>query len=332
MGCFAFLGDMKLGIELFRYSSHPDAPNQLHRLTNLLEKASPEYHEAFYNHTSGVYMSGLQTEQGLSLYLDVVPDSIRSSVLSYLINDIAVTNGGHTTSGIIGIKYVMEALSILDRADVALDLALQTTYPSWGYMIRSEYEPATTVWELWNSDTAGPGMNSRNHHMFGTITSWFYKYVAGIKSLGPGYSRVEIKPNVLRLDIVKASVVSPNGDIRFEYSKHETNDDEDYMTYIYNIILPPGTTGTFFVPIATKDRDIGVERIRDDIVMSVFERGKPIWCDSKFFAGVAGIYKGMKSDSHLEFEISNGSFQFEVRIKTVDEQFLEVIAEKDKYR
>ena len=34
------------------------------------------------------------------------------------------------------------------------------------------YEPATTLWELWNSDTQGPGMNSRNHIMFGTVSSW----------------------------------------------------------------------------------------------------------------------------------------------------------------
>ena len=60
----------------------------------------------------------------------------------------------------------MEVLSSLDRGDVALDLALQTSYPSWGYMINSQYEPATTVWELWESDTEGPHMNSRNHHMF----------------------------------------------------------------------------------------------------------------------------------------------------------------------
>ena len=174
MGAFAFLGDIKLGIEIFRYSDHPDAGSQLNRLTELQTKSSPEYHDAFFNTTSGVYMSGLQTEQVLSLYLDVVPDELQTSILSSLIDDIEITHKGHTTSGIIGIKYAMEVLSKFDRGDVALDLALQKTYPSWGYMINSKYEPATTVWELWESDTAGPGMNSRNHHMFGSITSWFY--------------------------------------------------------------------------------------------------------------------------------------------------------------
>lgn len=36
-------------------------------------------------------------------------------------------------------------------------------------------EPATTMWELWNSDQEGPGMNSRNHIMFGTVSSFLHK-------------------------------------------------------------------------------------------------------------------------------------------------------------
>ena len=37
---------------------------------------------------------------------------------------------------------------------------------------REAGEPATTLWELWNSDEAGPGMNSRNHIMFGGNGVW----------------------------------------------------------------------------------------------------------------------------------------------------------------
>jgi len=42
-------------------------------------------------------------------------------------------------------------------------MTLQNTYPSYGYEIEGvgNDEPATTLWELWNSDVAGPGMNSR---------------------------------------------------------------------------------------------------------------------------------------------------------------------------
>ncbi|KAL3908065.1 MAG: hypothetical protein SGILL_008626, partial [Bacillariaceae sp.] len=253
MSSFAFMSQLILGMELFRNSPHPDAPNQLQRLQIRFAKATPEYHTVFFNHTIGAYMSGLQTEQALSLYLGAVPVDSMPSVISYLINNIKITNGGHLTSGIIGTKYIMEVLSLLDRGDVAMDLALQTTYPSWGYMIHNEYEPATTVWELWNSDTAGPSMNSRNHHMFGSISSWFYKYVAGIKPLKPGFSHVQIKPNVLRLQNASAVVASPYGDISFCYHKQR------HGLFNYDITLPIGTCATFVVPIALDDRPIAPE-------------------------------------------------------------------------
>ena len=42
---------------------------------------------------------------------------------------------------------------------------------------------ATTVWELWNGDTADPAMNSGNHVMqIGDLAVWMYEYLAGIRS------------------------------------------------------------------------------------------------------------------------------------------------------
>ena len=38
---------------------------------------------------------------------------------------------------------------------------------------------ATTIWELWNGDTANPAMNSRNHVMLlGDLLIWFYEDLA----------------------------------------------------------------------------------------------------------------------------------------------------------
>jgi alpha-L-rhamnosidase len=312
-GAFAFLRDLKVGMELFRYSPHADAPFMLRRLTDLFMKTAPEFHHSFYNETSGVYMSGLQTEQALPLYLGVVPDDVQPSVLTHLVNDIQVTHGGHTTSGIIGIKYGMEALSMLGRGDVALDLALQTTYPSWGYMIQNQYEPSTTVWELWNSDNDDPGMNSRNHHMFGSVSSWFYKYVAGIIPLKPGFSHVQIKPNVLRLDGLSAKVTCPYGDINFVYSKLEDT------LFGYDITLPPGTVGTFIVPIATDDKSIGTTTEGHPMEITILEGGKVIWFGSKFISYRAGILEATRVGNYVQLELSNGSYQFQISVALRDD-------------
>ena len=52
---------------------------------------------------------------------------------------------------------------------------------------------ATTIWERWEYET-GYGMNSHNHPMYGSISAWFYKYLAGISAEAPGFAAVKIQP------------------------------------------------------------------------------------------------------------------------------------------
>jgi len=47
----------------------------------------------------------------------------------------------------------MRTLTDNGRPDVAYQIATQKTYPGWGYMVE---KGATTIWELWNGDTADP--------------------------------------------------------------------------------------------------------------------------------------------------------------------------------
>jgi alpha-L-rhamnosidase len=79
---------------------------------------------------------------------------------------------------LIGGQYLCRVLSDHGRADLVYGLATKTTYPSWGYMVANG---ATTIWELWNGNTADPTMNSGNHVMLvGDLVIWLYEYVVGI--------------------------------------------------------------------------------------------------------------------------------------------------------
>ena len=73
--------------------------------------------------------------------------------------------------GILGAKYLLNALTENGRADVAYRIASQKDLPSWGWWLE---QGATTLWEQWN------GTESHNHIMFGDISAWFYKALAGI--------------------------------------------------------------------------------------------------------------------------------------------------------
>jgi Bacterial alpha-L-rhamnosidase. len=86
----------------------------------------------------------------------------------------------------------MRTLTEYGRGDLALQIAANDTYPSWGYMV---HNGATTIWELWNGNTADPAMNSGNHVMLlGDLILWEYEYLGGIRALEPGYKKIQLKP------------------------------------------------------------------------------------------------------------------------------------------
>jgi hypothetical protein len=144
-----------------------------------------------------VYAGGGQTAHALALALGCAPTpEVREAAVAHFVADIT-GNGNHTTCGIIGWRFQLEALSKNGHADLAYALMTQTTYPSIGYEILDPRgEPATTLWELWDSDAEGPSMNSRNHIMFGGNGIWLHTYVGGIDNApgSIGYAHARIAP------------------------------------------------------------------------------------------------------------------------------------------
>ena len=106
---------------------------------------------------------GLISAAGVSSYLlfffhkipGLVPDTVKDGVLKHLVNDIVNVHTNHTTCGIIGWRWELDVLSANGYGDVAYALITQKTYPSYGYEILNPVEPATSIWELWNSDSQG---------------------------------------------------------------------------------------------------------------------------------------------------------------------------------
>src|SRR5207248_11361488 len=115
-------------------------------------------------------------------------------IADVLVKDIEKRNM-HLSTGFVGTCYLMRALSMAARDDVAYQLLLNDTFPSWGYTIS---KGATTIWERWNGDTGDPGMNSYNHYSFGAVGEWLYRYMAGIDSApGAAYKHIVIHPRIL---------------------------------------------------------------------------------------------------------------------------------------
>ena len=108
------------------------------------------------------------------------PTDQRQPVFEHLVKKINEETHGHVGTGLVGGQWLNRVLTAGGRADLAYGFATTREYPSWGYMVAKD---ATTVWELWNGDTADPAMNSGNHVMLvGDLVIWLYENLAGIQT------------------------------------------------------------------------------------------------------------------------------------------------------
>jgi len=180
-----------------------------------------DFNKNWYKGGSTGYADGKQTANALALALPglVDPNNV-AGVVKALVNDITA-HGIHFTTGIVGVAQLFPVLSANGQHDLALKLAQQTTYPSYGYMFSNAVENATTLWELWDSPNEGPGMNSRNHIMFGSIGAWFYRDVAGVSlnALKEVVVRPRMAVDMALMPVVAAEVVTVKGSVRVEYER-----------------------------------------------------------------------------------------------------------------
>src|SRR5207244_11235065 len=91
---------------------------------------------------SGRIAGDTQTAYALALRFELLPDDRRAAAVRYLVEDVE-RHGGLTT-GFLGVRHLLPALSEANRDDVAYRLLLSESFPSWGYSIA---HGATTSWE-----------------------------------------------------------------------------------------------------------------------------------------------------------------------------------------
>jgi alpha-L-rhamnosidase len=87
-----------------------------------------------------------QAHQVLGVGLGLLTGERRRRALAATVDDIR-RRGNHLNTGMLATKYLLPVLSDHGHHDVAMDIALQTTYPSWGYWLECG---ATTTWEHWD--------------------------------------------------------------------------------------------------------------------------------------------------------------------------------------
>ncbi|WP_223151555.1 glycoside hydrolase family 78 protein [Chitinophaga varians] len=209
---------------------------------SLGEEVKAAFNKKFLNQEGGYYANNTPTANIFSLAYQLAPEDRQKQVFQHIADKTLHDYKGHISTGLVGAEWLMRTLTDYGRGDIAYKLATNTTYPSWGYMAK---EGATTIWELWNGNTADPAMNSGNHVMLlGDLVVWYYQNLGAIQPdpAAPGFKKIIMKPLVVGdLKKVDASYHSGYGLIRSHW-------EQNGPSFKWRISVPVNTTATVYVP------------------------------------------------------------------------------------
>jgi len=232
---------------LNRFALLLDKPDDAKQFAKEAESVKNAFNDKYLDKTAGYYSNNTVTANILPLRFGMVPDEYKTAVFNNIVEKTMGDFKGHVSTGLVGMQQLMRGLSDYGRTDIAYQIATNKTYPSWGYMAENG---ATTIWELWNGNTADPAMNSGNHVMLlGDLITWFYGYLAGIQNApgSVGYKQIAFKPYLPQgLDYVNASFQSVRGTIGSAWQI-------EAGAFVWIIKVPANCSAIVYVPASGKE-------------------------------------------------------------------------------
>jgi alpha-L-rhamnosidase len=200
---------------------------------------------AEYIREDGALTPDTQANHVRALAFHLVPEELREQTADRL---VALIRGAdtHLGTGFLATPQLLPVLAESGHLDVAYELLLRETPPSWLAMVD---RGATTVWEEWEGiDLAGVARASLNHYSKGAVISFLHEYVAGIRLADHevAYRRFRIEPR-------------PGGGITWAEGVHDSpygriesswriTDGELHLT----TTVPPGTSADVSLPDGTR--------------------------------------------------------------------------------
>jgi alpha-L-rhamnosidase len=137
-------------------------------------------------------------------------------------------------------------------------------------------------------------MNSHNHHMFGSVDIYFYRYLAGVRPLKPGFREFAVKPDPVPLERVSATVRALAGPIHVELSREGGR-------VALKVSVPVGSTALVYVP---------VHGFKNPVVA---ESGRVVWRSGALVERVEGVEGAWAEEGYVVFRVGSGTYVFEAR-------------------
>ena len=184
----------------------------------------------------------------------------------------------------------MPALTAIGRSDLAYELAVQTTYPSWGYMLK---RGATTLWELWEEKT-GPAMNSHDHAMFASVGAWFTR-------------RWEGSTRMRRRRLSTPPHRTANGGGPQLGQRHSA--DGSRHGFFFLDACSASVTLAVAIPVGA-DARVVIPKPKELTDVTIEEDGRVIWEKGHFVSGDPGITDAKEENRTFVFDVGSGDYAF----------------------
>ncbi|MBC8111984.1 MAG: family 78 glycoside hydrolase catalytic domain [Verrucomicrobia bacterium] len=206
------------------------------------EKIAKAFNEKYFDKLTNNYLSGTQTANALPLAFGITPVEFQENVARNIANDVRKQDN-HLTTGLIGTPHLLPVLSKYGFHDVAYLLAVQWTYPSWGYMV--DEKKSNTIWEAWNADQQSAETYIRSHVGLVSVGEWFFKYLSGIRTdmVQTGFKKIIVEPRpVGNLNLITSRLETSYGVIASICKRTERGLE-------ISVEIPPNTTALIILPV-----------------------------------------------------------------------------------
>jgi hypothetical protein len=181
--------------------------------------------EKLTDRKKGIYVDGENSSHSslhanmMALAFDLVPEELRSSVVSF------IKSRGMVCS-VYGAQYLMEGLYRSGESDYAFSLLTTKSDRGWWNMIRAGSTITLEAWDMKykpNSDW--------NHAWGASPANIIPGFMWGIAPLEPGFKKVEIRPQLTNLNLSTIRVPTIRGTIEAEFIK-------DGKKKLYTVTIP----------------------------------------------------------------------------------------------
>ena len=210
---------------------------------------------AAYLRADGTTATDSQASYVRALSFSLLSDEARGTAADRLV-ELIRSEDMHLGTGFLSTGDLLPVLVEAGRADVAYELLLQRSSPSWLYMVD---RGATTIWEAWEGiDENGDAHESLNHYSKGTVLRFLHEYTLGLRQDpgSVGWRSIVIAPSPgPGLTWARGSHETPNGTIKvhWQLDGEELRIDAD---------IPADTTARIVFPDGA-EHTVGPGRFRE---------------------------------------------------------------------